>query len=114
MEFEKMPLGDQSAINLLLQEKSIALEWGVFPAQIWAKSQGPIPPDDIMVHHANCTVNTADKVKQLQFIRRIVSAKPGSAPWIYKKSLIMKRRLKKFIPFASLPITLAGLFLLRF
>jgi len=85
MEFEKMPLGAQSAINKLLQEKSNNLNWGVFPAQIWARSHGCAPPDDIALHHANCTVNTAAKVKQLKLIRRMVSAKSWSLYWIYKK-----------------------------
>jgi len=85
MQFEKMPFGDQSAINQLLQKKSNNLEWGVFPAHIWARSHGCAPPDDIVVHHANCTANAAAKVKQLKLIRRMVLAKPGSWFWIYKK-----------------------------
>lgn len=90
MEFEKMPLGDQSAINMLLQEKSNNLEWGVFPAQIWARSHGCVPPDDIVVHHANCTADKTAKVNQLKLIRRMVLAKPGSWFWIYKKSFNFK------------------------
>jgi hypothetical protein len=85
IEFEKMPLGDQSAINQLLREESNNLKWGVFPAQIWARSHGCAPPDDIVMHHANCTVNTADKIKQLKLIRIMVLAKPWSLHWIYKK-----------------------------
>jgi hypothetical protein len=85
MEFEKMPLGDQSAINRLLREKSNNIKWGVFPSRIWARSHGCAPPDDVVVHHANCTANTASKVKQLKLIRRMVLAKPGSIFWIYKK-----------------------------
>jgi len=97
MEFEKMPLGDQSAINELLQEKSTNLRWGVFPAQIWARSHGCIPPDDIVVHHANCTFNTADKIKQLEFIRRMIWVKQESANFICKKILILKCRLDYLI-----------------
>jgi hypothetical protein len=85
MEFEKMPLGDQSAINQLLREKSNNLKWGVFPAQIWARSHGCAPPYDIVVHHANCTANTPAKVNQLKLIRRMVLAKPGNLFWIYRK-----------------------------
>ena len=85
MEFEKMSHGDQSAVNNLLREESDHLKWGVFPEQIWARSHGCPPPVDIVAHHANCTFDTADKIKQLKLIRRMVSAKPGSPFWIYKK-----------------------------
>ncbi|MFA5323008.1 MAG: putative nucleotide-diphospho-sugar transferase [Smithella sp.] len=97
MEFEKMRYGDQSAMNMLLRDKANNLEWGVFPAQIWAKSQGNFPPGDILVHHANCTASMEDKVKQLKLIRGMVLAKPGYPFWIYKKYLILKRKISILI-----------------
>lgn len=97
MEFEKMPLGDQSAINMLLRDQSNNLEWGVFPPQIWAKSHGCAPPDDVVVHHANCTFNTTQKVKQLKLVNRMVLAKTGSPFWIYKKILILESKIRLLI-----------------
>lgn len=85
MKFEKMPLGDQTAINQLLRDKPFDLRWGVFPAKIWARSHGYAPPLDIIAHHANCTSGTEAKVRQLKLIRRMVLAGPGSLFRIYKK-----------------------------
>jgi hypothetical protein len=85
MDFEKMPFGDQSAANQLLREDSNNLKWGVFPSQIWARSHGCAPTSDIVLHHANCTSDTAKKIKQLKLIRQMVLAKPWSLYWIYKK-----------------------------
>ncbi len=83
--FETMPLGDQTAINQLLCNEPGNLRWGVFPAQIWARSHACAPPVDIIAHHANCTSGTASKIQQLKLIRRMVSAKPLSLFGLYKK-----------------------------
>lgn len=85
MAFEKMPLGDQTAINQLLRDEPGDLRRGVFPAQIWARSHGCPPSADIIAHHANCTSGTASKIRQLKLIRRMVSAKPVSLFRLYKK-----------------------------
>jgi len=95
MEFEKLPVADQTAMNMLLKDGKHDIQWGVFPTKIWARSHGNIPPDDILMHHANCVGDTIGKSQQLVWIRKMVLAGPGSVYWIYKKYLRMKPKVRQ-------------------
>lgn len=55
-DLENLPMGDQSAINDLLKDHRSDLRWDVLPRQFWAPSHGDHPPEDIVLHHANCTM----------------------------------------------------------
>ncbi|MBE5322232.1 hypothetical protein IM793_23970 [Pedobacter sp. MR2016-19] len=58
-DFGEMPFADQSAMNQILRENKIAIKWNVLPRQFWATSHymfdSLMPPNDIVLHHANCT-----------------------------------------------------------
>lgn len=58
-DLEKLPLSDQTAMNQILRESRIAVKWDVLPRQFWATSHymfdSHMPPNDIVLHHANCT-----------------------------------------------------------
>jgi hypothetical protein len=95
LEFERMPVGDQTAVNQILTEEPTGLDWAVFPRQIWARSHGRIPPDDIILHHANCAVNTQSKIRQLKGVRRLVTARTGSPFWVYKKLLVLALAVRR-------------------
>jgi hypothetical protein len=60
-DIEGLPVADQTAINNILKENSIAgLKWFILPGQFWSMSHylfnSSFPPDDVVLHHANCTV----------------------------------------------------------
>jgi len=71
-DLEKLPHGDQTAINDILRRKTIDIKWGILPEQFWAKSHGGEPPINIVVHHANCAETLKLKLKQLKEIRNLV------------------------------------------
>ena len=61
---------DQSLVNSVLLEKADPLNWGHLPAVFYARSHGFPPPRGILLHHANMTASVADKIAQLQRVRR--------------------------------------------
>ena len=73
---------EQGVINKLLKSSTYShLKVGVFPNEIWAYSNQPMPsPDEIILHHANCTLATHDltslqrKLLQLKQIKQSVSS----------------------------------------
>lgn len=54
-DFEKLRFFEQSAMNEILNDNRININWDVLPAQFWAMSFRTPPPFDIVLHHANCT-----------------------------------------------------------
>lgn len=76
MEIEKMPFGDQSAINHIIKNELVQCKWGVFPNSIWAYSQGIPPPINIVLHHANAAKRKEGqgsldaKIDQLKMVRK--------------------------------------------
>lgn len=75
---------EQSVMNQILSENKLELKWDVLPKQFWAMSHGTTPPDDIVLHHANCTAPTIVngkrigsielKLEQYKKIRRYIIA----------------------------------------
>ena len=70
IDFSRLPYGDQSAINTILLQEPELIRWTVFPDKVWAMSQGGWPPEDIILHHANCAATPEEKLKQFKAIRR--------------------------------------------
>ena len=71
-DFEGFEFHDQTAIQGLLDEKREGLCWGVLPARFWAYSHGGVPPDDIVLHHANMEGVLVKKIEQLKAVRQYV------------------------------------------
>ena len=69
-EIENLKFFEQSAINTILKEQKVDLDWDVFPKQIWAPSHGGMPPADILLHHANCTEPRVINGKKLGSMER--------------------------------------------
>jgi hypothetical protein len=72
-DLEKMSHGDQSAMNKILKEKIIDIEWDILPRQFWATSHygydSSLPPNDIVLHHSNCTapiIRDGNKIGSVQ------------------------------------------------
>ena len=98
LELEQMSHGDQTGVNQVLAEASPGLEWAVFPRQIWARSHGRVPPDDMILHHANCTIDLECKIRQLKDIRRWATARAGSPLWFYKRLRRIARAVRMRTP----------------
>jgi hypothetical protein len=85
-DIENLPIADQSAMNNILKEKKVDVEWDILPNQFWATSHYMFdlssPPVDVVLHHANCTAPTVRdgekigsvelKLEQFEIIRRHV------------------------------------------
>jgi len=69
-EIEKLRFFEQTAINKILKEQTVDLDWDVLPNQIWAPSHGGFPPSDILLHHANCTEPRIINGKRMGSIER--------------------------------------------
>lgn len=69
-EIEKLKFFEQSAINSILKEQTVDLNWDVFPKEIWAPSHGGLPPAGILLHHANCTAPRIVNGKKLGSMER--------------------------------------------
>ncbi len=52
-DLSKLELGDQTWTNNHIEKSGLVHR--AFPPSIWATSQGMPLPDDIVLHHANCT-----------------------------------------------------------
>lgn len=100
-KIESLPYADQSAINDILINNDIGIKWGILPKQFWAMSHGGLPPQDIVLHHATCTMpymrngrllgSIELKVEQLEEIRKYVTShKLGK--WLFR----IRRALKRF------------------
>jgi|GEM_PF-4004862 len=95
MDFEKFPVAEQSAMNMLLNDgKHDHIRWGTFPTKIWARSHGDIPRAGILLHHANCATNTAEKLEQMQWVRELVTARPGSRSWRHLHYLRARKKAR--------------------
>ena len=95
-------VNEQGIINELLP-KSGDLRWGRFPNEVWAYSNGALRPhhrgfNRILLHHANCTMPTADKsslelkIMQLEEIRRQYYAH-GSLFWYLQRATALIGRI---------------------
>jgi len=69
LDLEKLPLGDQTAINDILAKNEFDIKWDILPNQFWAMSHymydNSAPPSDVVLHHANCTVPQAVNGKHI-------------------------------------------------
>ncbi len=88
MKIEELELGDQSAVNHVLQNKLVNLKWDVFPRSVWAYSQGDAPPIDIILHHANdvepkdCQSTLEAKIEQLKNLKEHILSKERFTRWV--------------------------------
>lgn len=59
-DLNSLPTAEQTAINEILSNNNIGVEWDVLPNQFYAMSHymynQALPPRDVVLHHANCTV----------------------------------------------------------
>lgn len=64
----------QSIINQILLKPFPGITWGRFPEEIWNYSQGGMCniPDNIILHHANCTIDAKKKWQQMKMVREQV------------------------------------------
>lgn len=67
-------INDQHATNRLLGRGLI--DYGVFGPRMWTYSQGN-PRKDMLLHHANCTMDLEAKIRQLKRIRRFMGLNPS-------------------------------------
>jgi hypothetical protein len=87
MNFETFEYHDQSAVNQLLNDKTVNISWDVLPYQFWAKSHGGVAPKDIVMHHANTTfpyekdgkhVSSLElKLEQITSVRNFIESYPS-------------------------------------
>lgn len=83
-KMEEMRHIDQTAINNVLNSNCINIKWDVLPQQFWAFSHGPVPPRDVVMHHANCTIPIVRrgtrigsiqlKIRQMEVIRKYLDS----------------------------------------
>lgn len=103
-DLSRLVINEQSAINMILRYFSHDLVWEKLPATFWAFTNGNVPPDGIVLHHANCTlvqdedgnlVNSKEaKLAQLQEIRRQVCGDRVCVIVISKKEVPTAQTLK--------------------
>lgn len=102
---------DQVAINAILSSRNQPEKWGHLPLRYYARSQGFPPPSDVVLHHANVTMNVGEKVSQMHRVKRCVIGGRISR-WhaiiaefcIYVYSGKLLRKLKRlFVPLVSSP-----------
>lgn len=87
LDFSQLSINEQSAINMVLNYYKHDVKWDKLPKKIWAYSNGRIPPEDIVLHHANCTLvkdendqlvnSTEKKFEQLRTVKDQVTNKPS-------------------------------------
>lgn len=53
-------INEQKCINDIIKKDNFDIKWKLFPNEIWAFSNLPLPAN-IYLHHANCTVCTKNK-----------------------------------------------------
>ena len=89
--YKKLPFAEQTVMNKVLRNNIVDVKWGLLPDRIWARSCGPHPPLDIVLHHANCAAQVGQKLKQLEEIKKIVTS-PTKRQWFG-----YKRKAKKLV-----------------
>lgn len=82
MDIKSFEIAEQTATNILLKVNDHNLRWKKLPKEIWAFSNGSVPPENILVHHANCTYmkdgsgnlkNSIEaKIEQLEAVKKYV------------------------------------------
>ena len=73
-DFSSLRFHDQTVIQNLLDAGESDVRWGVLPAEFWAYSHGGMPPDGLLLHHANGEGVLAKKIEQLNAVRHYVQA----------------------------------------
>lgn len=68
---------DQYLVNILLHENyHPEVNWSLFPNSFWNWSQGMtnsyILNKKIVLHHANCAIGIEDKIKQFEYINKLM------------------------------------------
>jgi hypothetical protein len=74
-DFSSLRYYDQTLIQNLLDAGEEGVRWGVLPTEFWAYSHGGMPPDGLLLHHANMEGLLAKKIEQLNAVRKYVQAR---------------------------------------
>jgi len=81
---------DQEVVNQLIRDQDfidkIGLKVGLLPTSFWAYSQGALPRDSCILHHANCANSIGRKWAQMSTYRSIFA--PASSSYLEAFNLI--------------------------
>lgn len=95
---------DQIAINTILSSRDQPSKWGHLPLRYYARSQGFPPPSDVVLHHANVTMNVGEKISQMHRVKRWVMGGCLSRwhaiiaeVWLYTYSGKLLGKLKRLV-----------------
>ncbi len=74
-DFFSLRFHDQTLIQNYLDSGKFGVWWGILPTEFWAYSHGGMPPDGLLLHHANVEGILVKKIEQLNAVRHYVQAR---------------------------------------